>query len=884
MIPLNAARRYDGMAVCCFEERFRLGSEFKLSIKMKNGSSRSAGCKSKCIPSNEHLVDGKYSIKDLVDINRLRTLFEEFSKTTGFTTGFVSFPDQEILIATGWRDACTKFHRPCLASAETCSESNIYLTSCLRKMKELSIKLCSNGLVDGATPVVIRGKHLASVSTGQVLFEPPDLECFKRQAKKYGYKEEPYLAAIRKLPVVTEQQLKQVLRYLSGLAVYIAEEGLSVLRVKEENELRRKSEQALQLSEEKYRTLFEGSHDAIFIRDTAGRLLDCNQAVVELFGFRSKGDLISTYPHDRAPEKQEDGRDSAAAVQGYIKECMRDGRSFFQWLSKKHDGTIFPIEVHLSRLEMEGGTVFLSVVHDISERKQAEKVLKESEQRYRSLFENMVEGYAHCKMLYRNGKPHDFIYLNVNNAFEKLTGIKDPCGKRISELIPGIRNSNPGVMEMYGRVATTGRTEKCEAYVPSMDTWFSISAYGPQRDHFIAVFDNITLRKRTEETILRANRALKAIDECNTAILKAQNEMELYQEVCRIIVESGGYETAWVGLAEHDSRKSVRPVAQAGGSMEFLKNAKISWANTPFGKGPVATSIRTRKVNICLDLGKSSIAAHILREARKYGRNSGIGLPLVIGNECIGALGIYSSTPDAFNIEQQHRLEGFAKNLIAGIVILRTRAEMERLQQDILNVGEQIQQKLGRELHDNLGQQLTGMALITGVTEKNLRESGSPISGELRAVLKMMADATSTARALAQGLYPVDIEPGGLLLTLERLAARASALPGINCRFKTRLSEKFTPVQSLHLFRIAQEAVSNALKHGKATEIIIEFYKTNGTHSLVISSNGISFRGIPKNGDGLGLRLMKYRAQIIGGTIDIRPGEKGGCSAVCSFP
>ena len=239
---------------------------------MDNDLTRSARRKVNDLVSREHLLDERYSIRDLVDITRLRRSFEEFSKVTGFTTGFVSYPDQEILISTGWRDACTKYHRHCPASAEACRESNIHLTTCLKNLKELSIKPCGNGLVDGATPVIIRGKHLASVSTGQVMFEPPDLAFFKRQAKKYGYDVKAYLAAIRQVPVVNKQQFKQVLRYLSSLAVFLAEEGLNALRVGE--------------SEEKYRVLFEGTRDAIIIRDSTGGFLDCNAAALRLFKWR----------------------------------------------------------------------------------------------------------------------------------------------------------------------------------------------------------------------------------------------------------------------------------------------------------------------------------------------------------------------------------------------------------------------------------------------------------------------------------------------------------------------------------------------------------------------------------------------------------------------
>lgn len=122
---------------------------------------------------NSHLINGKYSIRDLIDIESLRKTLEKFSLATGFTTGFLEYPSQEILVATGWRDICTKFHRVFPESAKHCKESNIYLTKQLKDLKELNIKPCENGLVDGATPIVIKGKYIAYLATGQVLFEKP---------------------------------------------------------------------------------------------------------------------------------------------------------------------------------------------------------------------------------------------------------------------------------------------------------------------------------------------------------------------------------------------------------------------------------------------------------------------------------------------------------------------------------------------------------------------------------------------------------------------------------------------------------------------------------------------------------------------------------------
>ncbi|MCX9028787.1 MAG: ATP-binding protein [Candidatus Methanoperedens sp.] len=137
-----------------------------------------------------------------------------------------------------------------------------------------------------------------------------------------------------------------------------------------------------------------------------------------------------------------------------------------------------------------------------AERKRAEQALLKSEQHYRSLFENMLDGFAYCKMLFDDrGHPVDFVYLEVNSAFERLTGLKNVIGKKVTEVIPGIKESYPEVFEIYGRVALTGVPEKFEIDFKPLEAWFSISVYSSEKEYFAAVFDNITERKRAEDEL-----------------------------------------------------------------------------------------------------------------------------------------------------------------------------------------------------------------------------------------------------------------------------------------------------------------------------------------------------------------------------------------------
>lgn len=119
--------------------------------------------------------------------------------------------------------------------------------------------------------------------------------------------------------------------------------------------------------------------------------------------------------------------------------------------------------------------------------------------------EHMLNGVAYCKMLYCDGEPNDFVYLYTNPAFEALTGLKQVVGRRGSDVIPGIRDKDPQLFEIYNRVAMGGQPERVETLVESVDSWFSISVYSPKREHFVAIFDDITERKQTELALKVAN-------------------------------------------------------------------------------------------------------------------------------------------------------------------------------------------------------------------------------------------------------------------------------------------------------------------------------------------------------------------------------------------
>ena len=160
-------------------------------------------------------------------------------------------------------------------------------------------------------------------------------------------------------------------------------------------------------------------------------------------------------------------------------------------------------------------------------RKRAELDLARSEAYYRGLFENMREGLAYCRMIFEDGQPQDFVYLSVNESFERLTGLKNVAGRKVTEVIPGIRQSNPELFEVYGRVASTGQSESLETYLPALNIWFSLSVYRPEAGHFVAVFDNITARKRTEQALREGEERFRGMLEQNVSAMFVVEEGRL---------------------------------------------------------------------------------------------------------------------------------------------------------------------------------------------------------------------------------------------------------------------------------------------------------------------------------------------------------------------
>lgn len=249
-------------------------------------------------------------------------------------------------------------------------------------------------------------------------------------------------------------------------------------------------------AQELLNVISDRSADAIYIKDTAGRYLLFNRAAGCHVG---RDSALVIGQDDRALFPQEEAsvvmaKDRLIMEAGQIvtyEEFLTTAKGIRRFQTTK--GPVYDRQAQLLGL--------FGIGRDVTDARAAELKLMESEQRYRVLFENMLEGFAYHEVIYDGDQPIDYRYLAVNKQFEILTGLNDAVGKTVSELIPDLKQRDHDLLEIYFRVTKTGKPERFERFVDAMGMWFLISVYSTDRKHFAVLFDNITERKQAEEKI-----------------------------------------------------------------------------------------------------------------------------------------------------------------------------------------------------------------------------------------------------------------------------------------------------------------------------------------------------------------------------------------------
>jgi PAS domain S-box-containing protein len=420
------------------------------------------------------------------------------------------------------------------------------------------------------------------------------------------------------------------------------------------------------------RILIDASIDAFITVNPNGEITDANKAFETVTGYNMEQVIGTDFLNYFT--------DPNYTLEGFKKVFKNGSVENYPVKIKHKEGNILDVLVNASLYYDEKGGIIgvFAAIRDITELKIAEKALKQANQYNRSLIEANIDPLV---TIGPEGKVTD-----VNKATEKVTGFSrnEIIGKDFSNYFTEPEKAKEGYEEVFSK----GFVKDYPLEIQHIDggitpVLYNASIYKDESGEVVGVFAaarDITKRKKIENELLRANRALRVIRYSDEIMTHATSEYELMNKICNVIVENGGYKFAWIGFAEQDEKKTLKPVASAGFDGEFLTKTNESWIEDESSYGPVGNAIKSGNTIVCRDITTNGSFSPWREEAKSHGFLSLIVLPLKIDEEVYGAMGIYADEVDAFDPGEVKLLEELSNDLSFGLKAMRARFEKEKME------------------------------------------------------------------------------------------------------------------------------------------------------------------------------------------------------------
>lgn len=486
-------------------------------------------------------------ILDYIDFTKVNALLEGFNKSTGFVTAILDL-EGNILSQSGWRQICTEFHRVNHETAKNCTISDTVLANKMKSGEKYHFYKCLNGLVDVAVPIVINGEHIANLFSGQIFFDEPDRKFFIKQSNKYGFNEEQYIKALQEVPVVSKEKVKIAMDFLLNMTQLISEITLQKLEQSQLNA-------ALRKSEERALSTLDNMLEGCQIIDFDWRYIYLNRTA-ENHNQRPKEELLGNKYTDIWPGIEN------TEVFLVIKKCLEE-RVAHQMENEFTfpNGAVGWFDINIQ--PVPEGVFILSV--DITKRKKAEIALTESEERFRSIFENSTVG------IYRT-TPDGQILL-ANPTLINLLGYNSFNDLALRNLEKNGYEPSYERSDFLDLITKNGVVKGLESAWKKADgtsLFISESARAIYDEnntikYFDGIVEDITLRKKALDALQESEEKFKSITENSADAIFITDKMGQYKYVNKSVTDLLGYTN------EEMLTKGIVDIASAEKVSEYIK-------------------------------------------------------------------------------------------------------------------------------------------------------------------------------------------------------------------------------------------------------------------------------------------------------------------------